>query len=534
MGIKKVHSSESVSKPTNMPIRSYTGKRTYLNTLQDTTNFTGKVKVPADTIQNALSELMPMHVRVVKKMHAGMGEIQNQLINAVGTGLIAPIFIKYNPLSDKDENTRTYTAWRQPISAVLAIATQCAIVKPFNDLIRRWSDNGMAGLAHNATFCPSDHHVEKLIKKENKGKKFSKEEMKSAVSARKKEITKKLVDMIEADHITFKTVDWKGKESQVKMPDNEFKGLFNDALNELIKSEENERSIALGKKYQSELNRSMFYYQHPKEAKKVLEQVQDEIINLDSFGDGKNSTAACKKMKKACKNIIKRLKSDSGSNPEKKEINNELIKIVKELKDKITDRDTLSITILDNKTSRMIKEVEDMSSKKSTNEVMDYVSKRIKRRTDAIDGVIETLKNIQHKLNNGGITVKEAQEIIDKDIEKHIKAGKKSLNKKLQGSETLFDLPAMGENTGIRLKQKVGNISKKIAGQLEKHVKANIDGAKRYTGLIVSLAILPVTCWLLNRIYPWFMEKVFPDMSHRTAEDKPKEQTNDEKTEVTK
>jgi hypothetical protein len=532
MGIEKINNIRYV--PVILDKNTIQNKDNIQHNFQNKNiSFSGKEKVVADTIQKALGELMPWHVNIVKKAHAGMGEIQNQLINAVGTGLIAPVFIKYNPLSNKDENKRTYTAWRQPISAVLAIATQAAIVKPFNDLIRRWSDNGMTDLAHNATFCPSNHHIEKLIREENKGKKFTKEEMKAAVEARKKQITNSLVSMIDNDQITFKTVDWKGKETKVKMPDSEFKGLFNDALNELIKSEERERSIALGKKYNSELKRSMFYYQHPEDARDILRQVQKEIVQLDTVSDGGSSSAACKKMKKSCENIIKRIKSDTKNHPNKEEINKELINIVKELRDKITEKDILSIKILDSKTSNMLKQVDIMSEKKSTKEVMDHISNRIQRRTTAIDGVIETLKNIQNQLNNGGITVKDAQNIIEKNAETYIETGKKALKRELGTTANVFDIPELSENAGIRLKQKVGKISKKIAGQLEKHVKSNIDGAKRYTGLIVSLAILPLTCWLLNRIYPWFMDKVFPEMSHQIG-DKPKDKESKDKKEVTK
>ena len=60
-------------------------------------------------------------------------------------------------------------------------------------------------------------------------------------------------------------------------------------------------------------------------------------------------------------------------------------------------------------------------------------------------------------------------------------------------------------------------MAKCIAEQQKKHIKSNIDGMKRWTGLGVSLAILPFTCWLLNKIYPWFMDRAFPDLSNKAA-----------------
>lgn len=55
------------------------------------------------------------------------GEKSSIIINAIGTGILAPIVIAKNPLSKEDNNTKKYSAWRQPISAVLAIVTQLAV-----------------------------------------------------------------------------------------------------------------------------------------------------------------------------------------------------------------------------------------------------------------------------------------------------------------------------------------------------------------------------------------------------------------------
>lgn len=51
------------------------------------------------------------------------GEVQNQLINATFTTTLCPFMIAYNPFSNQDEKTRHYTAWRQPISAIIAVGT---------------------------------------------------------------------------------------------------------------------------------------------------------------------------------------------------------------------------------------------------------------------------------------------------------------------------------------------------------------------------------------------------------------------------
>ncbi len=66
------------------------------------------------------------------------------------------------------------------------------------------------------------------------------------------------------------------------------------------------------------------------------------------------------------------------------------------------------------------------------------------------------------------------------------------------------------ESVGTRLSEKAKSISKCIGDQLKNITKSNIDGFKTLDRLrSISLAILPATCWMLNKIYPWFMDKAF-------------------------
>lgn len=58
------------------------------------------------------------------------GELQTVGIIGVGTAFIAPIFIAYNPFSKQDENDKKYSALRQPISAVIATGIGLGINYP--------------------------------------------------------------------------------------------------------------------------------------------------------------------------------------------------------------------------------------------------------------------------------------------------------------------------------------------------------------------------------------------------------------------
>ena len=127
MSIEKIKNSmETISAQ-----RQFNGQsvknRVYLGVPHDSTSFSGATKAAATAakpLKEFLLDIMPGKIKKMVKIHEGMGEVQNQLINATGTGLVAPLFIKYNPISKTDEDTRTYTAWRQPVSAVLAVGTQ--------------------------------------------------------------------------------------------------------------------------------------------------------------------------------------------------------------------------------------------------------------------------------------------------------------------------------------------------------------------------------------------------------------------------
>lgn len=49
------------------------------------------------------------------------GELENQIINNIFTATLAPVMIALNPFSKKPKEDREYLAWRQPLSAVIAL-----------------------------------------------------------------------------------------------------------------------------------------------------------------------------------------------------------------------------------------------------------------------------------------------------------------------------------------------------------------------------------------------------------------------------
>lgn len=523
MGIEKIRSDYGSNSAQNLLQYKPVKNRVYFGEIKDSTSFTGSAAVISATakpLKDNILELLPGAAKRIFKMHEGMGEIQNQLINAIGTGLIAPVFIKFNPLSDTDENTRTYTAWRQPVSAVLAVGTQCAIVKPFNDIIRWMSDIGYLGQKYNASLFPSDNYIIKTIKEDNKGKHLTKEEIQTELETRKKNYASDLKTMIENDKIVFKKTSTKGV-SNFEMPDQDFKQLFNDTLDNIIKAEENAKLNAIKVKLPKKVERNIFYHNHPEEAKNVLQKASSKIVQTYSQSDITTERLAiiCKDIENELKTIKSDLKKEMRTNPAKRDVNPELINIVDDLKACIhaNNEDTSVIRILDTKINNMVDTVNLMASKKSTKEIIEHVNTSIYNRTNAIDEVISALTEVKNKLNTSGITVKQAQELINERIQIANSDLMSKLNAKGMSPKELSNTPEFIESAGARLKQKAGSIAGSIADQMKNLAKANIDGYKRWTGLGVSLAILPVTCWMLNRIYPWFMDLAFPNLSNKQA-----------------
>lgn len=63
------------------------------------------------------------------------GELQSQAINNLFTGTLAYYMIAHNPISKQDKKTKEYTAWRQPISAVIAMTAGLGMTLGINRIM---------------------------------------------------------------------------------------------------------------------------------------------------------------------------------------------------------------------------------------------------------------------------------------------------------------------------------------------------------------------------------------------------------------
>lgn len=70
------------------------------------------------------------------------GEIQTQAINNLFTATLAPAMIAFNPFVKQDENTKKYSAWRQPISAVIAMTAGLGMTLGINKFMEKLYHQG--------------------------------------------------------------------------------------------------------------------------------------------------------------------------------------------------------------------------------------------------------------------------------------------------------------------------------------------------------------------------------------------------------
>lgn len=433
------------------------------------TNFTGGI-AQGDLVKD-IQKLMPRTIKATNRLADSMGEIQNIIINAVGTGLVAPIFIKYNPLSKTDEDTRTYSAWRQPLSAVLAIATQASMVAPFNNLINWMANTGKLPDPYNKTNFQDDKYLAKIIKKTNPT--LSKEQLSIAVKNEQEKQYKELLENLRNKNAIYIK---QHKAPAKQMDEALYKNLLIETVDSMIK-EDNKKLENCGTTKHKRAIRSEFFRKHNDNAKQVLTDIKNDTKDFTKIEEYKNYLSS----------KVKSLKAEQADN--------EIITMVKEVRDraKIKPQDENAekalISEVKNKITKMMKQVNTYSNILSEEDVMKHVDESIQTSKTALEKSISTLNEIKTQLNT-------PDSISIKDIEKQIAQKLKESN--------------ITDECSIKT-----SFAKKVIEKYKSNIEGSLKGYKQFTGLVISLAVLPVSCYLLNWIYPQFMDALFPNLSNK-------------------
>ena len=421
--------------------------------------------VHISSITSGIDEYMPKGIKGMQKVSDNLGEVSTTLINAAGTGIVAPIFIKYNPLSKSDKDTRTYSAWRQPVSAVLAIVSQLGAIIPFNRAMNNGFNLGMLGDQYNTTAFQDDKFIERQVKKNNPN--FTKEQIKTEVKRIKDAQSKELLESIQKNN-TIKIQKY-GKDGKFDIDKKVFDGAVNDSIDDLINSEIKEKSRLVNEKRINRIKRSDFYRTHNEQTLNYMKEIE-EILKKDDITE-----------------IRKALKEKAKSLPKEQ---NELKLITEEIlglsQGTVADGDKK--TVLDAmkaKVNKVKKFASEYGKKHSLAEVEKAVDESLKGRLAEVDSNITFFKELKAKIKSGA-NVADIQTLIENKAKSNETFAKKGIN-----------------------------FIKNVAESAKNRAKGSTRCLKQIGGVGIGLLMLPITCSLLNIIYPVFMDKFFPELSNK-------------------
>lgn len=499
-----------ISKVENNNLRqSYTGikpsaKRQQNRAVQP--NFTGATS----DLEKLIRESVPNRkaLDLMKKWEYLKGEMGGILITALGTGLVAPIFIGYNPFvkppknatpeeKKENENTKLYTAMRQPISAVLAIIFQASVLKYIDkglDSVVNDPKAASKGFLHydqqelnTKTYIQSN--VRKAMKEEGKSKpswikalfssdaraarKAYKDDFDSRVKAIQDSQLEKVAQKFQETgrinigqrHLDFKsTADLVNKQIDAYIKD----------AKDLQKTEE---GIA-------------FYLDRAE----VLVNNEQKLNKMFSGISKENVTAEVQKL------------LTNEDDPKIKELLQEILDRPEEIRYSRTQRTLQRIACI----KKMCKDVGD--GKFSRDNYREALSNRNKVLTDRI---VELMAAKIHDPEHA------TSESITSAIQKMIK---QCSFEDVDGvaRSVLCNTDTFGKDKAELTKKIYKDIATGYKNLVENSYKGFNQLAKIAVGVFITL---PITCTALNWVYPRFMDLFFPELSGAKEAKKP-EQNN--------
>lgn len=514
--INKVH----VAKPTKV---AFGGGQHVINSTQ---------------IKKEICKNMPESVKKMLNLEWLKGEVGGILITAIGTGLVAPIFIAFNPLSDKDEDTKKYTALRQPVSAVLAILIQLGLLKPLGAIYDILSNEGKLG--NSIGFNQEKLHSESYWKNEAKKAKLTVEQTENIVRQHRiNDVQNVATELHEKGYIEYsdgRKVDRKTIGESINSALDERIKNYNEIIDGcsdskitakskrafvlLTKNDKNENVIKIlceklckSGNYEAATTIIEKWKKDYVNGNKDLLQIADEFIrrsdinNLRGRADSTLNKINC--FESAVKNaeilkqnsveIIKGLELIKGGDES-------ALSSLKELLRSTADNSEVGGL------SQILEVVENTTDKDTRVAYIDKYLARIKGYVEA-DGDLEKILKIYQ---TGYYTDKKDMAIASKTLLESLKL-------------TSFEALDNAKSTIANIAEKLGLTSDKkfeteIVEQLRSKIEKKVKGYKQVTSILVGLFItLPLTCSVLNWVYPRFMNIFFPELANSKKSEAPEE-----------
>ena len=408
--------------------------------------------------------------KLLMSLYLNSGETLNNLVTAIGTAGVAPIFIAFNPFSKEDIKSKEYTALRQPISAGITLATQLFVMKNYN----KWIDSHAAFLGADEmdlSAKPPASVLRPRVKEEYKS--YKAQCIRDGILPQRKSewIADRIIQLQdEAYYNQLKNLRQNMDISTISMKDivkpSEVEQMKNVVFKDVLKNKFNFTD--------EELNLFKNYNDFKSKGKNLIKAKQLDKTLIHDAINSKAEDVAIKELEEAIAMEAKvKFKSS---------------KVLKEMisdfeKGKLQIREKYKLTNdaeANHKAVEAIeKEIQELSKK-----IYDAKLQKLKVKYDEIVAKSEELKT-------------EAEKITEYAYNKIFKAGSIE-NIKFHG-DTLEDA------------ERSVKIKKWLNTRINKS-EAKLKGWKDRSGVLVGLAILPIACGILNWSYPRIMEKFFPNL----------------------
>jgi len=495
--------------------------------LKNTPNFTGMSQIERD-MMNMLHHKKT--IEFMKSFEWLKGEIGGILLTALGTGLVAPIFIGFNPFvhapknATKEEkedvdNTKQYTAMRQPVSAALAILFQAGVQK--------YIDKGLDAIFNNPELSKyarlnldqqtinTDSYIKGNVKKAMKEEGLSKPSLiKSWFSNEAKEqrriFTEEFdnrVDKIKSNQLKI-VADGIEKDNVIHIGERQLEhkttaGLINKQIDSYIKDAQ-----SLKKTH----DQIVFY----KDRAQTLIENEDYLKKI--FKD-----VPTQKVGDAMTEYVQIMKTAPVDEVKKANCEKELKRLYKEVETSVQ-------TLLDNEKNPKIRII--------LTEIMakpeDLRANRIERTLQRIESIKRMCKN--HKdgftpeiyeqalLDRNSVLSKRIIELKEAKIKEPLLADESIIGQAIakvkkactfkKGDPILEPILENTDTFGSKAEKISEKIYKDIAKAYKKLVDNNYKSWNQITKIGVGVLItLPITCTALNWVYPRFMEIFFPKLA---------------------
>lgn len=462
------------------------------------------------------------------------GEKGGIVTTAVGTGFVAPFPIAFNPLvkakpgateEEKEElkKTKRYSAWRQPVSAFVAIMLQVPILRVIDRVLDTWHNNPKYSknlwILSDRSNLNTDSYKKDQYKDCYLGRQLSKElknkslddilvaeSMEKIDGEKKADTIKRIIkhrsDKQIEDVATEIRRDGQMMINQRAVPNEALAGVVNGQIDDYAKEIRKlkiDDEIKIDPKTGKNLESGIEFYTNRSRQLVRNENVLKEILSFDKLPklDSNPEKVDPVKLNAYLQEYIDGKKLTS----EGKKINKDVEQLLKEITNKQEG-------VRSSRCSRTLERIDTIKEACHDNYSMETYREYMVNQNKELETLADSFEKL--KIPQGDIDSKAVTSDVIKSTIKNIEE-KCIINSNDKKVADLLDSSSIFETDAKTLGNKV---AKDITKAFKKFVDTNYKGTNQITKILVGCFItLPITCCTLNWIYPRFMEIFFPNLA---------------------